>query len=257
MTIQIVIALLAVLVMLVLFFRFALRRIVIYEYERGLRYHLGQFKDVLGPGQHWYFPYLTRIFKVDVRPVFATIGGQEVLTADGVTLKASLAASYEIADPNLAINRVQSYQAAIYLQLQMALREIVCSVQVDELLADRNQFAQRLKELTDKKAEEIGLRLLTVNLKDIMFPGELKRIFSQVVKAQKEGLAALEKARGETAALRNLANAAKLVENNPALMQLRLLQSLGETSGNTVVLGMSAPGGVLPVHSERAGKPGL
>jgi len=72
---------------------------------------------------------------------------------------------------------------------------------------------------------------------------------------QEQGLAALEKARGETAALRNLANAARLVEDNPALMQLRLLQSLGETSGNTVVLGMSAPGGVLPVHGKPAEKP--
>jgi regulator of protease activity HflC (stomatin/prohibitin superfamily) len=79
-----------------------------------------------------------------------------------------------------------------------------------------------------------------------MFPGELKKVFAQVVTARKEGLAALEKARGETAALRNLANAAKLVENNPALMQLRMIQSLEESSGNTLVVGLPGEPLVTP-----------
>ena len=112
----------------------------------------------------------------------------------------------------------------------------------------------RIREYAPANAVE-GETQITVNLKDIMFPGELKKIFAQVVRAQKEGQAALERARGETAALRNLANAAKPVESNPALMQFRLLESLGETSGNTVVLGMSAPGGVLPVHGKPAEQP--
>ena len=79
-----------------------------------------------------------------------------------------------------------------------------------------------------------------------MFPGKLKEIFAQVVNARKEGLAALEKARGETAAMRNLANAARMMESNPNLMQLRLLQALGKSSGNTLILGM--PPHTMPVH---------
>jgi regulator of protease activity HflC (stomatin/prohibitin superfamily) len=89
---------------------------------------------------------------------------------------------------------------------------------------------------TVDKAAELGIELSLVGIKDIMFPGDLKAIFAQVVNARKEGLATLERARGETAALRHLANAAKLLESNPALMQLRLLQALGEQPGNTVVL---------------------
>jgi regulator of protease activity HflC (stomatin/prohibitin superfamily) len=96
-----------------------------------------------------------------------------------------------------------------------------------------------LFELSEKRIAELGLKLVWVNVKDIMFAGEFKKIFSQVVEARQEGLAALEKARGETAALRSLANAAKLIESNPALMQLRLLQTFGETSGNSMILKLS------------------
>jgi len=85
-----------------------------------------------------------------------------------------------------------------------------------------------------------------------MFPGDLKRVFAQVVQARKEGQAALEKARGETAALRNLANAARLVDGNPALLQLRLLQQLGSATGNTIVLALGATPGALPVPAPGA-----
>jgi hypothetical protein len=89
-------------------------------------------------------------------------------------------------------------------------------------------------------------------VKDIMFPGDLKKIFAQVVKAQKEGQASLEKARGESAALRNLANAAKMLEGNPALMQLRVLQSVDAGTGNTMVLGM--PSDMMPLPLKKHGK---
>jgi hypothetical protein len=93
--------------------------------------------------------------------------------------------------------------------------------------------------------------LESVDVKDIMFPGDLKRIFSQVVKARKEGQAALEKARAETATLRHLANAASLIDRNPAILQLRLLQSVQDSSGNTLVLGMPPQSTPLPVRSQQ------
>lgn len=237
MSYEIVLIILAVAV-LVSFSILGLRRITIFEYERGLVYTNGRFTKILMPGQHWILTFFTTLLKVDIRPRFVSIPGQEVLSVDGVTLKVSLAAKYEIADPNVAINKVENYATGLYLELQMALREIVGSVKIDELLEKRETLGAKLMELASPKAQELGLKLVSINLKDIMFTGELKKIFAQVVKAQKEGLAILEKARGETAALRNLANAAKLLESNPTLMQLRLLQHLGETSGNTLVLGI-------------------
>lgn len=104
--------------------------------------------------------------------------------------------------------------------------------------------------MTEEKIKELGLKLISVSLKDIMFPGKLKEIFAQVINARKECLAALEKARGETAALRNLANAAKMIDSNPNLMQLRLVQALGQSSGNTLILGMPQEGLPIPIKEK-------
>ena len=133
---------------------------------------------------------------MDIRPRFATVSGQEVLSADGVALKLSVAAKYEIVDPALAVNSAQDYQSALYLELHMGLRAIVGAAKVDEVLEKRAEMGGQLLRSTAGKAEKLGLRLLSVEVKDLMFPGELKKIFSQVVKARQESLAALEKARG-------------------------------------------------------------
>ena len=159
----------------------------------------------------------------------------------------SLAARYRVADPAVAINEVQDYSGSLYLELQLALRKIIGGTPIDELLETRQEIGERLLAETAAKAGELGIELLEVEVKDVMFPGALKKIFTQVVQARQEGLAALERARGETAALRNLANAAQLVERNPNIMQLRLLQMLGQTQGNTVVLGLNPQSGPYPI----------
>jgi len=238
-----------IVVVVVLIAKYGLRRMTVYEFERGLKYVRGEFRTILPAGQYWYLAWFTAIRKVDVRPRFATITGQEVLSADGVTLKVSLAANYEIENPDTVINKVQDFQEALHLQLQLALRQIVGAVDIDALLATREEMSRKLTEMTEAKARELGLRLISVGIKDIMFPGKLKDVFAQVVSARKEGLAALEKARGETAALRNLANAAKMIESNPGLMHLRMLQTLGGSSGNTLVLGLPAQTTALPLKS--------
>lgn len=240
--------------MVVIIINVIARRITIFEYEKGLKYAKGKFKSVVGPGQHWYIPYFTSIRKIDVRPRFISITGQEVLSSDGVTIKVSLAANYEITDPNIAINKVMSYEQALYLELQLALREIIGAVDIDTLLNGRNEISNKLMDIMAPKISELGLKLISVNLKDIMFPGKLKEIFAQVVNAKKEGLAALERARGETASLRNLANAAKMIEGNPNLMQLRLVQALGESTGNTLILGMPSQSIPIPIMKETSSK---
>ena len=228
----------------------------IYEYERGLKYVKGKFVGILEPGQYRYLGSTTTIAKVDIRPYFVPISGQEVLTADSVSLKLSLVCQYKVVDPDTAVNKVQSYDQALYQELQLALREVVGGSPVDDLLEKRGNFGAQVKDMVAPKAEEMGLELISASVKDIMFPGSLKQVFSQVVKARKEGLAALERARGETAALRNLANAARMIENNPKLMPLRLLHSLSESNGNTVILNLSPDSSILPVRHVEPDDPG-
>jgi regulator of protease activity HflC (stomatin/prohibitin superfamily) len=228
-----------------------LKSVIVYEYQRGLRYTKGRYVGTLDPGRYWIASKSSAIVPVDVRPEFITIQGQDVLSADGVTLKVSLAAEFQVADPNIAINKNSNFRGSLYLTLQMALREIVGKEKIDAILENRAGVSARLLELTSQKAGELGLKLISADVKDIMFPGDMKKAFAQVVKAQKEGQAALERARGETAALRSLANAARTMDDNPNLLQLRALQALADSTGNTLVFGL--PGGAVPIQ-KRSGK---
>jgi regulator of protease activity HflC (stomatin/prohibitin superfamily) len=239
---------LLVLLLLMALLRAVFRPVVVYEFERGLRYARGKFTGIVGPGFYWSVPQVSEVRKVDIRPVIVPVAGQEVLSSDGVALKVSLAAKYEVADPAVAINKVESFRDALHVELQLALRQNIGGTPIEDLLAGRQGIGTKLQEIVAAKAPSLGLKLLSVEIRDIMFPGELKKIFTQVVRARQEGLAALERARGETAALRNLANAAQLVERNPYLIQLRLLQVLGQQSGNTVVLGVQPPSGPIPIQ---------
>lgn len=247
------IPILAVIVLFIVFRTFPLKRVIVYEHQRALRYRKGRYIGTIGPGQYWIFSRSSAITPVDTRPEFITIQGQDVLSADGVTLKISLAAQFQVADPHVAVNKNSNYRTSLYLTLQMAVREIVGSEKIDALLDNRAGISTKLMDLTAKKAVEFGLTLISADIKDMMFPGEMKKVFAQVVKAQKEGQAALERARGETAALRNLANAARTMEENPSLLQLRALQTLTDSSGNTLVLGL--PSGTVPVPKQRRNAP--
>lgn len=232
-----------------LYVRARLRRTTVFEYERGLLYVGGRFRSLLDPGQYWIWTPSRTVTKVDARPRIAAVPGQEVLTADGIAVKVSLVAQYRVSDPVVAINGQENYEAALHTELQLAIRRLVSAEPIDSLLEKRPQFATRLTELVHGAASRLGLELEQADLKDLTLPGDLKKLFTQVTKARQEGLAALERARGETAALRNLANAARLVQDNPALMQLRLLQVLGEQSGNTVVLGVPQNAAPLPIST--------
>jgi regulator of protease activity HflC (stomatin/prohibitin superfamily) len=236
---------LAAIILVVLLKVLPVKRVIVFEYQKALKYTKGRYAGTLNPGQYWIFSTISSIVPVDVRPEFISIPGQDVISADGVTLKVSLAAEFQVADPNLAINKNANFRTSLYLSLQMALRELVGKEKIDVLLENRAGISTKLMELASAKASEWGLKLILADVKDIMFPGEMKKAFAQVVKAQKEGQAALERARGETAALRSLANAARTIDDNPNLLQLRALQALAESSGNTLVLGL--PNSLAPL----------
>jgi regulator of protease activity HflC (stomatin/prohibitin superfamily) len=231
------------------------QKVTVYEWERGLLYRRGRLDRVLEPGRYRLSQRTAWVRKLDVRETTETVPGQEVMTADGVSVRASLAATYAVTDPALAVSASDDYRRALYLALQLALRDVVASLPIDELVEQRSQLGGRLLEPNTDRARELGLDLRQVELKDLMLAGELRQMMAQVVAARKEGLASLERARGETAALRNLANAARLMEQNPMLLQLRLLQQLGGKSGNTVVLGLPASATPLPLARREDDEP--
>ena len=228
------------------------KRMMIFEYERGVVFHNGKFQRILSPGVYWLLQRFDVLQKVDIRTRFVTIPGQEVLSADNINIKVSIAASFRIEDPLKALTTTSNYSESLYMILQLGLRDLFSSSPVEELLVKRGELSKRLFETATDNVSNIGLTLLSADIKDFMFPGDLKNIFAQIVNARNEGLAALERARGESAALRNLANAAKMLENNPALLHLRTLQAIESKGGNTIIL--SPPQdmtGILPALKKK------
>ena len=182
-------------------------RTIVFEYERGLKFTRGRFKGVLGPGCTGIGRRRKSRSSMSGRHG-SRYAGQEVLSADGVAVKASIVATFQVKDPERAVLSSDNYQVAIHSELQLALRAIASGLPIDDLLRRRVEVPAQLKAIAGPRLEPVGVELQDASLRDLTFPGELKKIFTQVVKARQEGLAALEKARGETAALRNLANAA-------------------------------------------------
>jgi len=227
---------------------FNFRRVfIVAEGWAALLYHKGKFVEVLRAGQHVRWGRKLKIAMSDLRKASAVVAGQEVLSADNVGLKASLVVTYQVVDPVKAAHDTQNWLGDLYNAAQIALRAVAGSVTIEALLGQRLDLGQQLLARMKAEAEKIGVNVLVVEIRDVTLPNDLKRAFADVLKAKQEGLAALERARGESAALRNLANAARVLDGNPALMNLRLMQSLttAQNAGNTLVLGV--PGGFMPL----------
>jgi regulator of protease activity HflC (stomatin/prohibitin superfamily) len=220
----------------------------IHDYERGLRFVRGRFTGLADAGVVYYLKPTTQLHILDVRPTSISIEGQEVMSADGVALKISLVARYVIGDAAAYVMSDSAAGRTMYLDIQLGLREVVASKTVDDILAARTTIGPEVLALVAPQVMTIGIELTAVEVRDVMLPADLKRAFAAVLAARHEGAAALERARGETAALRSLANAGRMVADNPGLLSLRVVQELSAKGGNTVVLGLdgSANASALP-----------
>ena len=218
----------------------------VHEYERGVRFVRGRFVGLAEAGTAYYLRPTTEIRVLDVRPTSMTIEGQEVMTSDGVALKISLVARFVIGDAAAYVLTDSASGRTMYLDIQLGLREVVAGRTIDEVLAARTTIGPEILTLVAPQVMTIGIELTAVEVRDVMVPAELKRAFAAVVAARHEGAASLERARGETAALRSLANAGRMIGDNPGLLSLRVVQELSARSGNTVVLGLDGSGVTAP-----------
>ena len=208
-------------------------RTVVQEWERVLLYRDGRFEESLEPGRHRRLRW--RRVRVVVRPRLLVVPGQEVLTADGLSVKVSLTVACRTADPRRWHESVEDADAFVYAALQVALREAVAGRTLDELLTGRDAVPAEVRERVGTAAEAVGVVVESRALRDLMVPAELRRAAAEVATARAQGQAALERARGEVAATRALVHAARMVADQPALLQLRTLQVV-EAGGATVHL---------------------
>jgi len=217
-------------------------QVTVHDYERGLRFRRGKFSGLVDAGSVYYLKPTTEIQLLDIRPTSMTIVGQEVMTSDRIALKISLVSRSVIGDAAAYVLSDSASARTMYLSIQLGLREVVASRTVDEILAARTTIGPEILALVAPQVVSIGIELTAVEVRDVMVPSDLKRAFAAVVAARHEGAAALERARGETAALRSLANAGRMVSDNPGLLSLRVVQELSARGGNSIVLGLDGSG---------------
>ncbi|MDH3704986.1 MAG: slipin family protein [Acidimicrobiia bacterium] len=216
------------------------RRVLVTELYHAVRLRNGKLDQVLPPGRHRMSRRRDRVWYELATDQVLTVPSQEVITGDGATVRATVALVVQVTDPVLAM-RAGDWRSALHLDVQLALRQAVTSTTLDQLLAERSTLDAGLLAAATERAAELGVTVKKLALRDLVVPGDLKRVLADVVEARLMGQASLERARGETAALRSLANAAGLVRDNPSLFQLRLLQQIEASEGHTFVIGTDLP----------------
>jgi regulator of protease activity HflC (stomatin/prohibitin superfamily) len=227
---------------------------IVYQWEKGLLLRDGAIVRVLEPGRHATWPARVAIERIDMRELASAAPMQEVLTKDNLTLKATIAVLHAVADPIKHRTATDAPHARLYEAMQAALRERIGARTLDEILANRAALADGLAAELDAAVAWCGLKVTRAYIRDLALAGPAKQALADLWKAQKDGLAALERARGEQAALRALANAARQLKGNPELMNLRILSALAGQSGKpgaSLILG-GGPG-LTPIVRESEG----
>jgi regulator of protease activity HflC (stomatin/prohibitin superfamily) len=203
------------------------------QFEKGLKYVNGKFEGMLEPGRHafWNHPNARITVNVlDTRVQQLKIEGQELMTRDKVTLRLTLTAEYAPADAPTTVHAVADVKEALYLAVQLAAREYVAGVTLDELLEGRDALARYLEAQVLPRAEMFGLRLHRVGVKDVILPGEMKTLLNKVIEAEKAAAANVIMRREDAAATRNMAQTAKVIAENPVLMRLKELETLKDVA---------------------------
>jgi hypothetical protein len=208
----------------------------------GLWFRDGAYQATLGPGTYafWRGVGQLKLYDVDLKELVLDISGQEIMTADKVTLRLNAQVAYRITDPLRSVTAVDNASQALYRATQLALRESVGAKELDALLAGKDALARELAEILAPRAAELGVSIVTAGVRDVILPGDMKDLMNKVTEAKKAAEASLITRREETAATRMQANTAKILESSPTLMKLRELEVLEKVAGKanlTVMVG--------------------
>ena len=210
------------------------------EYERGIVFRLGRVKaEPRGPGLFLVVPFgIDRVVKIDLRTVTLEIPQQETITRDNVSVRVNAVLYFRVFNPIMALVNVFDYRAATYQIAQTSLRSVVGQSELDELLSKREHINQRLQDIIDQQTEPWGIKVSTVEIKDVELPEQLKRALAKQAEAEREKRAKIINAEGEFQASKQLALAAKELATQPVSVQLRFLQVLSEiaTEKNSTII---------------------
>jgi regulator of protease activity HflC (stomatin/prohibitin superfamily) len=202
----------------------------------------GQFIATLSPGRYAFWKNMAQVkfIQEDLREAMVDVAGQDIMTADKVTLRMNAVVIYRVVDARQSVSTVDDARQALYREAQLALRAVVGGRELDAFLVEKEGVARELEELLRPRARQFGLEIASVGVRDIILPGDMKDLMNRVTEAKKAAEANLIARREETAAMRSQANTAKLLETSPTLMRLReleVLEKIASAGKLNIVLG--------------------
>ncbi len=208
------------------------------QYERGVMFTMGRYTRILGPGWRFIWPVFQQFKKVDMRIKAVDVPDQKAITRDNVSVMVNAVIYYKVVEAEKAIIEVENFYYAISQYAQTTMRNIVGETTLDELLAQRDKIAERIREIVDKETDEWGLKVNNVELKDVSLPESMERTIAKQAEAEREKRAVIINSEGELAASENLAKAAQMLASSDGALHLRTLQSINDISSdqsNTIV----------------------
>ncbi|MBI2850467.1 MAG: slipin family protein [Chloroflexi bacterium] len=205
---------------------------IVKQYERGVVLRFGRLVGTRNPGLNFILPIIDRMTKVSLRIITTVLEPQEVITRDNVTVKVDAVVYFMVIDPVNAVINVENYKEATIQLALTTLRSVLGQSDLDELLAHRDQINSRLRQIIDEQTEEPwGVRATLVEIKDVLLPEAMQRAMARQAESEREKRAKIIHAEGEKAAAGTLAEAAQIIQSQPAALQLRYLQTLVEIAG--------------------------
>jgi regulator of protease activity HflC (stomatin/prohibitin superfamily) len=205
---------------------------VLREYERGVVFRLGRVTNKRGPGLIFLLPAVDRMVRVSLRTVTLKIPAQEIITRDNVPARVTAVAYYRIIDPTRAVVEIEDVLAATSQIAQTTLRSVLGKAELDALLSERERLNEHLQQIIDDQTEPWGVKVTTVEIKDVEIPERMQHAMARQAEAERERRAKIINAEGEFQAAARLNDAADVISRNPVTIQLRYLQTLIEVSGN-------------------------
>jgi regulator of protease activity HflC (stomatin/prohibitin superfamily) len=211
---------------------------VLREYERAVVFRLGRLMQQRGPGLILLMPTIDRMVRVSLRTITLSIPPQETITRDNIPVRVTAVCYYRVIDPNQAVTQVESFHNATLQIAQTTLRSVLGGADLDTLLGERDRLNEDLQNVIDAQTEPWGIKVTTVEIKDVEIPERMQSAIARQAEAERERRAKIINAEGEAQAATRLAEAADVIGRNPVTLQLRYLQTLreiGATQNSTVV----------------------
>jgi len=208
------------------------------QYERGIKFSFGKYSGMMEPGWRIVWPIIQSFQKVDIRTKAVDVPDQEAITKDNVSTRISAVIYYKVKDASKAILEVENFFFAVHQLAQTTMRNVVGEVELNDLLANRDKIAQRIRDIVSETTGSWGLEVASVELKDIILPEDMKRTMAKQAEAEREKKATIINSEGEVIAAENLSKAAKLMSSSPGALHLRTLNSINDISSdqsNTVI----------------------